>query len=57
MPGDNVSEHGIEYIAHKLQTADIHEESASGLENNRVAWTMLYSGVSPASGKRFGSMP
>jgi hypothetical protein len=57
MPGDNVSEHGIEYIAHKLQTADIHEESASGLENNRVASTMLYSGVSPASGKRFGSIP
>ena len=28
MPGDDVSEHGIEFVAHKLQTADIHEESA-----------------------------
>jgi hypothetical protein len=57
MPEDDVSEDGLEFVAHKLETADLHEESASGLENNRVASTMLYSGVSPASGKRFGSIP
>ena len=35
MPGDEVSEDGLEFVAHKLRTADIHEECASGLEKQQ----------------------
>jgi hypothetical protein len=57
VPGDAFSKHGVEFVADELQVARIREVCPSASRNQRAASTVVYSGVSPASGKRFGNIP
>jgi hypothetical protein len=57
MPGDDLDEHGIEFVANKLEVAGIGELGARGFEEPVRCLHRVVFGVSPASENRLGNVP